>query len=61
MKEYQGVSYNDGRLTEPEFFRAYPDTQTFSSWGGRFVGSALTLREYICFNHTTGEYDSERR
>jgi hypothetical protein len=61
VKEYQGVRYDDGRLTEAEFFAAYPDTVSVSLWGGRFIGSALTKDKYISFDHETGQYKEEKR
>ncbi|MGW5773136.1 hypothetical protein ACWEVY_28790 [Streptomyces longwoodensis] len=51
----------EGAKTEAEFFAEHPDVLTFSSWGARWVGSALTKRHYIYFDHTRREYVKEAR
>lgn len=58
MKEFMGVEYDDGRLTEKEFFKQYPNCVSVALWGARFVSSALTSDEYIRFDHATGTYKS---
>lgn len=51
----------DGRMTEAQFRTKYGSMLAFSSWGGRWVGSALTKRHYIWFDHKQGSYVVEAR
>ncbi len=55
------MEYDDGRMSEKEFIAKYGIPLAMSSWGARWVGSALTKSKYIYFDHTTGQYKEERR
>lgn len=50
-----------GAMTEAEFFARFGNVLAFSSWGSRWVGSALTNRHYIYFDHSRREYVKEAR
>ena len=55
------MEYNDGRLEEREFVAQFGPVLAMSSWGARWVGSALTKTKYIYFDHTSGQYVTEGR
>jgi hypothetical protein len=55
------LEYNDGRLSEADFVAKFGNVLAMSSWGARWVGSALTRRHYIYFNRKTGQYTVEPR
>lgn len=51
----------EGAMTEREFFAKFGNVLAFSSWGARWVGSALTKHHYIYFDHSQREYVKEAR
>lgn len=53
--------YTDGRLDERQFVAKFGNVLAMSSWGARWVGSALTKRHYIYFDHKAGDYTVESR
>jgi len=55
------MEHTDGRLGEREFIAKFGPVLAMSSWGARWVGSALTKSEYIYFDHKSGQYSVESR
>ncbi len=51
----------DARLNPNDFTAKYGEMLSYSLWGARWVGSALTKKHYIWFDHTEQRYVVEIR